>query len=341
MTDAAALELRHVRLAEPVTLRPAPLGPTPGGAGEGAVEEGVFVALDDSPPVRTVVAVVEGGRRRALEVAWVVEVAEQGDAGGSSTRGFYGRWVGDEALERAAKVGTEHLEDGTPVVQPVVHDNSSVLDVSDTAMAMPAPVMVLGSDDDDDDEDDEREASDEAGEAREGETGEAREGETGEAREGEAGEAREGEATDAGREAMQAIVAEVVRTSSEVADTAEHAETISYPENVYTAQTITYPEYAVGEPPEDSAGAEATPDAEAAESGPDTLHYGDYRHEGAVAGEGAEQAASESASGSYEQGEADEAEATEASTDSGEVPSESGEPGESRSKGRKKRKRRK
>lgn len=316
MTDAAALELRHVRLAEPVTLRPAPLGPTP----EGGVEEGVFVALDDSPPVRTVVAVVEGGRRRALEVAWVVEVAERDDAGGSSTRGFYGRWVGDEALERAARVGTEHLEDGTPVVQPVVYDNSSVLDVSDTAMAMPAPVIVLdGSEDEDEDE--EREASEAAAEA---------------------GEAREGEATDASdatREAMQAVVADAVRSSTQVADTAEHAETINYPENVYTAQTVSYPEYAVGEPPEERGSAEASASADAAD-GPDTLHYGDYQHSGA-AGEGAEQAASESASGSYAQGEADDAEAAaETDTEAGEAPSESGDPGESRSKGRKKRKRR-
>jgi hypothetical protein len=154
MTEAPALELRHVRLAESVILRPAQLGPTP----EGTVEEGVFVALDDSPPVRTVLAVVEGGRRRALEVAWVVEVAERDEA-----KGFYGRWLADEALERAARVGTEHLEDGTPVVQPVVYDNSAVLDVSDTSMAMPAPVIVM--DDDNgagDDEDDERHEAREA-----------------------------------------------------------------------------------------------------------------------------------------------------------------------------------
>ena len=158
MTEAAALELRHVRLAEPVTLRPAPL--------EGSGEEGVFVALEDSPPVRTVLAVVEGGRRRALEVVWVVEVA-----GGDEVKGFYGRWVADEALERAARVGTEHLEDGTPVVQPVVHDNSAVLDVSDTSMAMPAPVIVLDDDTggvDTDEEDGEREAEDREREAKPG-----------------------------------------------------------------------------------------------------------------------------------------------------------------------------
>lgn len=132
MTESAALELRRTRLAETVALRPAPLA-------DG--EEGVFVALDDSPPVRTVLTVVEGDRRRALEVAWVVEVADRDEV-----KGFYGRWVGDEALERAMRVGTEHLEDGTPVVQPVVHDHSASLDMSDMAMAMPAPVIV--SDDD-------------------------------------------------------------------------------------------------------------------------------------------------------------------------------------------------
>ena len=137
MTEAAAiLEVRHVRLADQATLQPAALGP----ASE-AAEEGVFIALDDPPPVRTVLAVVEGGRRRALEVAWVVEVPDPG-----SPRGFHGRWVSDEALERAARVGTEHLEDGTPVVQPVVPDHSAAMDVSDASMAMPAPVMIVDDD---------------------------------------------------------------------------------------------------------------------------------------------------------------------------------------------------
>jgi hypothetical protein len=154
MTQAAALELRHVRLAEHITLRPAPLG-------DG--QEGVFVALDDSPPVRTVLAVVEGEQRRALEVAWVVEVAERDEHGAPATRGFYGRWVSSDALERAARVGTEHLEDGTPVVQPVIPDHSAVIDLSDTpGLAMPAPVLVLDDDtgvvdtrdyEDDDDDD--------------------------------------------------------------------------------------------------------------------------------------------------------------------------------------------
>ncbi len=150
MTEAAAiLELRHVRLADHATMRPAALGATEG-------VEGVFVAIDDPPPVRTVLAVVEGERRRALEVVWVVEVAEHGE-----TRGFYGRWVDDEVLERAANVGTEALEDGMPVVQPVVSENSAGIDVSD-GMAMPAPVMIMDDDtgviDEGEAEADEREA---------------------------------------------------------------------------------------------------------------------------------------------------------------------------------------
>ncbi|MCX4245996.1 hypothetical protein [Paraliomyxa miuraensis] len=157
MTEAAViLEIRNVRLAEQATLQPTNLGPSPSGADE----EGVFVALDDPPPVRTVLTVIEGEQRRALEVVWVVEVPER-----NAARGFHGRWVGDEVRQRAAKVGTEHLEDGTPVVQPVVPDNSLSMDVSDAVMAMPAPVMI--HDDDtgtvDEGEDEERAASDDEG----------------------------------------------------------------------------------------------------------------------------------------------------------------------------------
>lgn len=132
MTEPAAiLEVRHTRLAEQATLSPASLA-------EG--EEGVFIAHDEPPPVRTVLAVVEGDSRRVLEVVRVVEVADRDDRG---TRGFYGRWVGDEALERASKVGTEHLEDGTPVVQPVAPDDSAALRMSDApVMGMAAPVMM-------------------------------------------------------------------------------------------------------------------------------------------------------------------------------------------------------
>jgi len=147
--SAATLELRHSTLADAAPVSPAPLA-------DGT--EGVFVAIDDPPPVRTVLTVVQGDQRRPLEVTAVVEVI---DRSAQTTRGFFGRWVDAEALERAGKMGTEHLEDGTPVVQKV--DPSVSDDGSDApaAMAMPAPVMIIEDDtgvvhvgDDDDDDDD-------------------------------------------------------------------------------------------------------------------------------------------------------------------------------------------
>ena len=123
MTEPAAiLEVRHVQLSEQATLSPATLA-------EG--EDGVFIALDEPLPIRTVLAVIEGDRRRALEVVRIVEVADRDERG---RRGLYGRWVDDDALVRAARVGTEHLEDGTPVVQPVARDDSAELSMSDAPM---------------------------------------------------------------------------------------------------------------------------------------------------------------------------------------------------------------
>ncbi|MEX1363213.1 MAG: hypothetical protein AB1Z98_08810 [Nannocystaceae bacterium] len=132
MTEPAAiLEVRHVRLADQAVLSPAPVA-------DG--EDGVFIAHDEPPPVRTVLAVMEGHQRRVLEVVRVVEVADRDERG---TRGMYARWVDEEALTRAARVGTEHLEDGTPIVQPVERDDSSAISMSDApGMAMPAPVMM-------------------------------------------------------------------------------------------------------------------------------------------------------------------------------------------------------
>lgn len=126
MTDAATLQVRHVRLADSATLTPATIDEV----------EGVFVALDDPPPVRTVLGVTQGEQTRTLEVLRVVEVATA-----DAARGFYGRWADDEAQGRATKVGTEHLEDGTPQVQPVSRDHSAAISMSD-GMAMPAPVML-------------------------------------------------------------------------------------------------------------------------------------------------------------------------------------------------------
>lgn len=146
MTDPAVkLEVRHIRLADSATLQPAK-------ADEG--DEGVFVALAEPPPVRTVLTVVDGETRRALEVTRVVEIGDRDERG---ERGFYARWVEGEAIERATKVGTEHLEDGTPQVQPVSQDNSAAINLSDS-MAMPAPVVLHGDEDDSGDE--EREDAD-------------------------------------------------------------------------------------------------------------------------------------------------------------------------------------
>lgn len=267
MTQAAALELRHVRLAEQVTLVPAPLGPTP----NGGQEEGVFVALDDSPPVRTVLAVVEGDRRRALEVAWVVEVPGD-DPGGPTTRGFYGRWVADEALERAARVGTEHLEDGTPVVQPVVYDNSAVLDMSDTGMAMPAPVIVH---DDDTGVVDTRDDGDGDGD------GDGRE-------EASAGGGQ-------GDDAPTVTLTVDERAADHGAARADGAseqthETVSYPEHPYVAETVVYPEYP---PAEEATG--APEQAQAAEAG-DSTEAGESTEAGDVA-EAAEAAESSTDAG--------------------------------------------
>jgi hypothetical protein len=124
--------------------------------------------MDEPLPVRTVLAVIEGGTRRALEVTRVVEVAERDERG---RRGIYGRWVGDDALARAMKVGTEHLEDGTPQVQPVSPDDSGSAALSDgTSMAMPAPVMISVDDTgviDVNDREDADEGSDDAEESSE------------------------------------------------------------------------------------------------------------------------------------------------------------------------------
>ncbi len=137
MTESVvSLELRHFVLAERAPLRPASVG-------EG--EQGVFIALDEPPPVRTVLTVVDGDERRPLSVVRVVEVPDQD--GENNTRGLVGRWIDAQALEAAQKVGAEHLEDGTPVVQPVIRDHSVAMDVSDApAMAMPAPVVVVDDD---------------------------------------------------------------------------------------------------------------------------------------------------------------------------------------------------
>jgi len=125
------VELRHVVLAEAAALTE-----LKGGR--------VFVALDEPPPVRSVLALVDGSTRNAIEVTRVVEVA---DAGG--VRGVHGRVVDADALARFAAVGTERLPGGTrepASTQPSLESEKSDAGASGSQLAMPAPVMVVEAD---------------------------------------------------------------------------------------------------------------------------------------------------------------------------------------------------
>lgn len=116
------VDLRHVRLAQSAALSEA--------------DGGVFVALDDPPPVRSVVVIHGDDGSHPLEVTRVVEVPESDPRG---ARGVYGRFVDDEALQRTDRVGTEHLADGASAGSPAIDDEGEAPDVS--SMAMPAPVV--------------------------------------------------------------------------------------------------------------------------------------------------------------------------------------------------------
>lgn len=101
----------------------------------------VFVALDDPPPIRTVVQLWRGDEARAVVVQRVIETpAPDSD----EARGFFGVPASEEAIAGATKVGTEHLE--SPSGDDP--DGSGGQAGSDTSpdgninMAMPAPVLV-------------------------------------------------------------------------------------------------------------------------------------------------------------------------------------------------------
>ena len=75
-----------------------------------------FVALDEPPPVRTVLSVrEEDGEARAFEVCRVIEI---GEAGPTGARGCQGRFVEAERLEQQHGVGSEHLTPGEPHSSP-------------------------------------------------------------------------------------------------------------------------------------------------------------------------------------------------------------------------------
>lgn len=129
MSNAARhvrVDIRHVEIAEAAPCEES--------------EAGVFITLDDPPPVRSILAVREGNDApRAFEVTAVVEVAPEGGA-----RGFHGRFIESDALARYERVGTEHLSDGEPEETDEAGGEHTIDDDDDgpgTHMAMPAPVV--------------------------------------------------------------------------------------------------------------------------------------------------------------------------------------------------------
>lgn len=90
------MQLRDVTLAEEATLEP--------------TDDGVFVALANPVPVRTVLTVQGGDGAQQLEVVRVVEVA------GADPRGVRGVYAKPAQVEGEATVGSEHLQptEGSP-----------------------------------------------------------------------------------------------------------------------------------------------------------------------------------------------------------------------------------
>jgi len=75
-----------------------------------------FIALDEPPPVRTVLSVrEEDGEARAFEVGHVIEIGEASPTGAT---GCQGRFVAAERLERQRGVGSEHHVPGEPHHRP-------------------------------------------------------------------------------------------------------------------------------------------------------------------------------------------------------------------------------
>jgi hypothetical protein len=84
-----------------------------------------FVALDEPPPVRTVLSVrEEDGEARAFEVSHVLEI---GEAGPTGARGCQGRFVEAERLEQQHGVGSEHLTPGEPHSSPDAAESDDAL----------------------------------------------------------------------------------------------------------------------------------------------------------------------------------------------------------------------
>jgi len=111
-------------------------------------DRSVFIALDEPPPVRTVIQLWRGDEARAVVVQRIIEIP---DADKGEARGFFGVPADDEAIAGAARVGTEHLGAGThagehnSVGEPAPDAGAD----ANIGMAMPAPVVVHDEGDDD------------------------------------------------------------------------------------------------------------------------------------------------------------------------------------------------
>lgn len=138
-------------------------------------DRSVFVVMDEPPPVRTVVQLWRGGEARAVVVERSVEVPE----GEDGVRGFVALPADEEAIAKAIKVGTEHLEPGSGSDEEGNGGESGSDAEHNMNMAMPAPVLVHDDADDDepgegaDDEGDDSDEGDEGGEQDEGEDAES------------------------------------------------------------------------------------------------------------------------------------------------------------------------
>lgn len=132
-SSRAVVVYRHATLVEGAELRV-------------HADRSVFVVMDDPPPVRTVVQLWRGGEARAVVVERSVEVPE----GEDGVCGFVALPADEEAIAKAIKVGTEHLEPGSGSGEQGNGADSGSDAEHNMNMAMPAPVLV--HDDADDDE---------------------------------------------------------------------------------------------------------------------------------------------------------------------------------------------
>ncbi len=144
----------------------------------------LFLAIENPPPVRSLLRLIEGDEAKAFEVARVIEVVDETEP----ARGCYGRHVEFERLAEQDKVGSEHLEVGISggggVPAPVVIMNTSEMMIGEAGEAGEDAAAGEAS-----------EAEAEA-EASEGETGDSEDAEANEPSDAEANEPSDAEANE-------------------------------------------------------------------------------------------------------------------------------------------------